>query len=129
MELLLAHGAAVNPGNRGGWTPLMTAAYYDDAADIKVLAARGADPNAVSAQNLTPLGIAVQYGKDAAAVALVEAGADTRRPIGEAAYTPLMLASANGSLRVAHALIEKGADLNPRKSRGLTPRHIPAAQG
>ena len=64
-----------------------------------MLAAHGADPNAASAQNFTPLGIASQYGKDEAAVALIEAGADPNRPIGEAGYTPLMLATANHSHR------------------------------
>jgi quinoprotein dehydrogenase-associated probable ABC transporter substrate-binding protein len=129
VGLLLAHGADVNQRDRDGWTPIMTAAYNDDAADIKVLAARGADPNALSAQSLTPLGIAVQYGKDAAAVALVEAGADTGRPIGDGAYTPLMLATANDSPRVARALIEKGADLNARNSGGVTALMIAAAKG
>ena len=106
VALLLAHGADVNQRDRDGWTPLMTAAYYDDAADVRALTVRGADPNAVSAQNLTPLGIAVQYRKEDAAVALVEAGADAGRPIGDAAYTPLMLATANNSPRVVRALIE-----------------------
>jgi quinoprotein dehydrogenase-associated probable ABC transporter substrate-binding protein len=126
---LVAHGADVNERDRDGWTPIMTAAYGDDADDVRMLAAHGADPNVVSAQNLTPLGIAAQYGKDKAAIALIEAGANPGRPIGDAAYTPLMLASANDAQALAQALIQKGADVNARNGGGVTALMMAAANG
>jgi ankyrin repeat protein len=127
VAFLIGRGADVNQRDRDGWTPLMTAAYGDDAADIKVLVAHGGDPNAVSAQNFTPLGIATQYGKNRAALALIGAGADPGRAIGDAGYTPLMLATASHAPEVAHALLEKGADVNARNSGGVTALMIAAA--
>jgi quinoprotein dehydrogenase-associated probable ABC transporter substrate-binding protein len=127
VAFLIGRGADVNQRDRDGWTPLMTAAYGDDAADIKVLVAHGGDPNAVSAQNFTPLGIATQYGKNKAALALIGAGADPGRAIGDAGYTPLMLATASHAPEVAHALLEKGADVNARNSGGVTALMIAAA--
>ena len=35
VEFLLEHGADVNERDRDGWTPIMTAAYLDDAEDVK----------------------------------------------------------------------------------------------
>jgi quinoprotein dehydrogenase-associated probable ABC transporter substrate-binding protein len=129
VAFLVAHGADVNMRDRDGWTPIMTAAYGDDADAVKLLAAHGGDPNAVSAQNLTALGIATQYGKNKAAVALIEVGADTNRPIGDAGYTPLMLVAANDARDVAQALMHKGADVNARNSGGVTALMIAAANG
>ena len=129
VAYLITRGADVNQRDRDGWTPMMTAVYGDDAADVKVLAAHGGDPNAVSAQNLTPLGIAAQYGKNAAALALLEVGADPGRPTGDAGYTPLMLATANHAQDLAQALIKKGADVNAHNSGGVTALMIAAANG
>jgi ankyrin repeat protein len=94
---------------------------------VKILAAKGADPNAVSQQGLSPLGIAAQYGKEKAAVALLQAGADPARPIGEGGYTALMLATANHSEPLVQALIQKGVDVNARNSGGVTALMIAAA--
>ncbi|HET7757088.1 MAG TPA: ankyrin repeat domain-containing protein [Steroidobacteraceae bacterium] len=94
-----------------------------------MLAARGGDPNAASAQNLTPLGIAAQYGKNDAAVALIEVGANPGRAVGEGGYTPLMLATANRAPALARALIHKGADVNARNTGGVTALMIAAANG
>ena len=82
---------------------MMTAAWTDDAASVKLLAAHKADPNFAGPGNLTPLAIALEYGKDAAAVALVESGADYTHPMGDAGYTPLMLAVAGHSDAAAKA--------------------------
>ena len=129
VAFLIARGADVNQRDRDGWTPLMQAAYCDDAADVKVLKEHGGDPNALSPQNYTALGIATQYGKNAAALALVEAGADLAKPIGEGGYTPLMLATANHAQPLVVALLKKGADVNARNSGGVTALMIAAANG
>ena len=129
VAFLIARGADVNQRDRDGWTPLMQAGYCDDAADVKVLKEHGGDPNALSPQNYTALGIATQYGKNAAALALVEAGADPARPIGEGGYTPLMLATANHAQPLVEALLKKGADVNARNSGGVTALMIAAANG
>jgi len=129
VEYLLDHGASVTATDRDGWSPLMTAAWTNDAASVRLLAAHKADLNFAGPGNLTPLAIALQYGKDAAAVALVESGADFRQPMGEAGYTPLMLAVAGRSEGAAQALIKKGADVNGSNAGGVTALMIAAADG
>ena len=129
IRLLLDHGASVAATDRDGWSPLMTAAWADDAGAIKLLVAHKGDPNFAGPGNLTPLAIALEYGKDAAAVALVESGADLTRPMGDAGYTPLMLAVAGHSEAAAQALIQKGADVNAANAGGVTALMIAAADG
>src|ERR1700728_234042 len=129
IKFLLDHGASVAATDRDGWSPLMTAAWTDDAAAVKLLAAHKADPNFAGPGNLTPLAIALEYGKEAAAVALVENGADYTHPMGDAGYTPLMLAVAGHSESAAKAMIQKGADVNASNAGGVTALMIAAADG
>jgi quinoprotein dehydrogenase-associated probable ABC transporter substrate-binding protein len=129
IKYLLEHGASVSATDRDGWSPMMTAAWTDDAAAVKLLAEHKADPNFVGPGNLTPLAIALEYGKEAAAVSLVENGADYTHPMGDAGYTPLMLAVAGHSEAAAKAMIQKGADVNASNSGGVTALMIAAADG
>ena len=129
IRLLLEHGASVTVNDRDGWSPLMTAAWADDGAAVRLLVAHKGDPNFAGPGNLTPLAIALEYGKDAAAVALVESGADYKSQIGDAGYSPLMLAVAGHSEAAARALIAKGADVNAANAGGVTALMIAAADG
>jgi ankyrin repeat protein len=129
IKLLLDHGANVNSTDRDGWSPLMTAAWTDDAAAIKLLVAHKGNPNFAGPGNLTPLAIALEYGKDDAAVALVESGADISTTMGDAGYSPLMLAVAGHSEAAARALVKKGADVNASNAGGVTALMIAAADG
>lgn len=129
IKLLLDHGASVSATDRDGWSPLMTAAWADNGAAVRLLVAHKGDPSFVGPGNLTPLAIALEYGKDAAAVALVESGADYKKPMGDAGYTPLMLAIAGHSDAAARALISKGADVNASNGGGVTALMIAAAEG
>jgi len=129
IMLLLDHGASVSATDRDGWSPLMTAAWADDGAAVRLLVAHKGDPNFAGPRNLTPLAIALEYGKDAAAVALVESGAEYTKPMGDAGYTPLMLAVAGHSEAAARALIGKGADVNASNAGGVTALMIAAADG
>jgi ankyrin repeat protein len=129
IKLLLDHRASASAVDRDGWSPLMTAAWADDPAAVKLLVAHKGDPSFAGPGNLTPLAIALEYGKDAAAVALVESGADYTHPMGDAGYTPLMLAVAGHSQTAAQALITKGADVNATNAGGVTALMIAAADG
>lgn len=129
IKLLLDHGASANATDRDGWSPLMTAAWTDDAAAVRLLVAHKGDLNFAGPGNLTPLSIALQYGKDDAAVALVESGADYRATMGDAGYTPLMIAVAGHSEPAARALVTKGADVNASNAGGVTALMIAAADG
>ena len=127
VRYLLEHGAGVAVPDRDGWTPLMTAAWVNEASIVTLLTSQHADPNAAGAGNLTPLAIALQGDKDAATVALIEAGADVNRPVGAAGYTPLMLAVAGQSKTAAQVVLKRGADVNARNQGGITALMIAAA--
>jgi len=127
VRYLLEHGAGVAVPDRDGWTPLMTAAWVNEGSIVTLLTSQHADPNAAGADNLTPLGIALQGDKDAATVALIEAGADVNRPVGAAGYTPLMLAVARQSKSAAQVVLKRGADVNARNQGGVTALMIAAA--
>jgi quinoprotein dehydrogenase-associated probable ABC transporter substrate-binding protein len=129
IKLLLDHGASVTAIDRDGWSPLMTAAWANDAAAVRLLVAHKGDPNFAGPGNLTPLSIALQYGKEDAAVALVQSGADYKTPIGDAGYSPLMLAVAGRCEAAARALVTKGADVNASNAGGVTALMIAAADG
>jgi quinoprotein dehydrogenase-associated probable ABC transporter substrate-binding protein len=55
VKYLLDHGASVTATDRDGWSPLMTAAWTNDAASVRLLAAHKADLNFAGPGNLTPL--------------------------------------------------------------------------
>src|ERR1700722_20318523 len=129
IKYLLEHGASVSATDRDGWSPMMTAAWTADAAAVKLLAEHKADPNFVGPGNLTPLAIALEYGKEAAAVALVENGADYIHPMGDAGYTPLMLAVAGHSESAAKAMIQKGAGVMASNPGGVPALMIAAGDG
>jgi hypothetical protein len=57
VSWLLDHGADTNDRSYA-WTPLTGAAAAADLAMVKLLIARGADPNLPNAEGLTPIGAA-----------------------------------------------------------------------
>jgi ankyrin repeat protein len=65
VECLLAHGAEVDTKDQDGWTALMHAAATNDPGDrssiVKLLLARGANPNARDNRGESVLGVATYY--------------------------------------------------------------------
>ena len=126
----IAHGADVNQRDRDGWTPLMTAAYLDNADGRQGARRARRGPNALSRQNFTPLGIATQYGKNDAALALIAVGRRSRpRRSARRGYTPLMLATRQRRAGAGAGAARKGADVNADNSGGVTALMIAAAEG
>jgi uncharacterized protein len=76
-RLLLEAGASPNVRERGGYTPLHTAAYNGDVEIVRSLIFGGANVEAVSEKNEEPLDMAVKSGHDEV-VNLLKAGI-TRR--------------------------------------------------
>src|SRR5262245_42243960 len=105
-------------------TALTIAAESGDAASIRTLLARGADPNGKDTHGLTPLVRAARRGHYSAAEALLDGGADPNlfdsiwtRP----GWSPLMNAVHKSQPRIVRLLIDRGADVNARTTDGTTP--------
>ncbi len=75
MELE-AYTKSVSGSAQGGYTPLMFAARQSDLASAKLLLDRGADVNAESAADGSPLVIATAAGHEDLALLILAAGAD-----------------------------------------------------
>src|SRR5262245_61913948 len=102
IRQLVAAGADIDTGDIRGFTPLMYASQNGNLDAAKLLLAKGAKANAVSA----PPGPfnAVKNG-------LIQLGS----------ATPLFLASTLGPLDLVKTLITAGANVNVKDVRGMTP--------
>jgi len=149
---LLARGAKVNaalnaplPGRSGmdsgdttldtGTTPLMRAARAGDAAVMRLLLERGADPKLTTKDGNTALMFAAGVGyrdkntrgsESEALEALklaIEAGLDLRQANSKG-ETALHGAASRGADTIVQFLVEHGADLNAKTKQGFTPIDI-----
>lgn len=75
-QALLARGAKVN---QTGWSALHYAAAGPEPKLVQLLIDRGADLNAASPNDTTPLMMAAQYGSEDSVNLLLAAGADVNR--------------------------------------------------
>jgi len=113
VDATLAAGTGVlQRRGPGGATPLMYAALYGDAALVRTLLERGADPNVTDEAAATPLMWAVP---DLEKVRLLlDRGADVSARSSDG-RTPLMLAAGlPGATPVAQLLIDRGAKVRDR---------------
>ena len=136
VRSLLSRHAPVNLRGYGGRTALWSASDADLATStykppapnaprlleraylqiVRMLLARGADPNIPDSVGVTPLDVAVVRGRTAIVGALLEGHADpNRRDCYE--RTPLEWASYQGHPEIARLLRQHGARVNPQ--RGL----------
>eukprot|EP01045_Picozoa_sp_COSAG04_P021598 COSAG04_NODE_2341_length_4295_cov_5.618061_3_plen_810_part_00 len=90
---------------------LVNAADAGEAAEVRVLLAAGADPDAADENGDTALYWAAYYGHEEVVAALAEGGADLDKA--SAGGTPLMAAAFDGSSGVVRRLLELGADHTP----------------
>ncbi len=118
IERLIAAGAPVD-GRDGEFTPLIWAARSGQVEALRLLVARGADPNRRAGVNdWTPVLHAIHKGQTDTAVALLEAGARLDGSIGEEA---LMMAAGYGNAWMVRVLLERGMDPHAGNSNGMTP--------
>ena len=120
IEVLLAHGAAVNGVVGADRTPLQVACnkYNADEEVIKLLLEHGADVDGMTEyERQTPLALACWSDSNLAVIQLLlNAGADVNGSGGRIA--PLHQAAEYENIRALELLIEAGADVNSQ-STGL----------
>lgn len=91
------------------FSDLCDAARAGDTAAVRQLVAKGADPNAPSADNQwTPMLHAIHKHQTASVGALIDAGADVNRA-GPDGVTPLMMAAGYGYDDTVQLLLTRGA--------------------
>lgn len=124
VELLLEHGAKVDPTNRPGTNALDLAAGHCGGRVIKALLKAGGKPDMPNTTNhITPLQIAARVGRAEAVQVMLDAGANPKA-VTESGQTLLHLAAAQGNGDVLKLLIEKGLSVNEKEgSFGATPLH------
>jgi ankyrin repeat protein len=107
---------------------LMNAAAEGDSLGITWLFSHGADVNAHTNENVTPLIFAVASGHKTAVKLLLEMGAlpDTKSMYSE---TPLIIAVKNQNLEIAEILLRYGADPGIGDKFEATPLHYASVYG
>jgi len=112
----------------GDMTPLMTAAYIDRPAIVKMFLDAGADANELNAKRYSALHFAAFYGNYEVVTLLLEKGANIDA-VNDAGHTPLMIAASYGNAKTVGILISKGADVYIRDSSKQTARELAAKKG
>ena len=124
-------GAAGAVPGAAAQAPLADAAQRGDAAAVRSLLARNADPDARQGDGATALHWAAYRGDAATAAALIRSGADAAAA-NDHGVTPLALAARNGDAAVLALLLAAGVDPNdPRQAvnAGETPLMLAARSG
>jgi len=124
QELLTATPSLIKAADHAGSTLLHHAAGFGDLATMKLLLAKGSDPNAANRRKSTPLFWALH--DEAKVRLLIEHGAkvnvksiDGRSPLYQAATMP-------AGLGVVRMLLDKGADPNAATLAGAMPLMVAA---
>jgi ankyrin repeat protein len=126
-DLLLAAGANIENVQLRR-TTLWHAAGCGYTSIVERLLATGADKEAISENEATPLYVAAQYGNREVVKLLLEAGAnrDAARSDGT---TPLYVAAWSGHREIVEILLAAGANGNATNKDGATPLYIAASNG
>ncbi|GLH05792.1 Transient receptor potential channel pyrexia [Gryllus bimaculatus] len=139
VELLLQHGVDISASDSMGRTPLCYAAETGAAESLRVLGARGADPNMTFSRQVTPLLLAAKGRTElhlpyhtsapeppadyrACVRELIRLGADPQ-VADEDGYNVLYYAIKNGSKDLFVYLTDGLIDVSSKSSKGETPLH------
>jgi ankyrin repeat protein len=116
VALLLEAGAAPDPMNRYGVTPLQLAAVNGHAALMLQLIEAGADPNTVLPEGETVLMSAARTGSADAVNLLLDNGADIEAREHWFGESALIWAAAEDHGEAVSILIDRGAEINGRSA-------------
>ena len=126
VKLLLDHGAEARPGKGVDFdaSPLFLAAMAGDRDNIRLLLAKGADPNRsmklLGMFPMSPLVAAVGFGDPAVIRDLLAGGANVHEKDSDA-MTPLHWAVIAHHTEAVNALLAAGAEVNAVDRFGYTP--------
>ncbi|XP_071572585.1 uncharacterized protein [Temnothorax nylanderi] len=95
---------------------------------VKVLMTRGADVDAITVNNLTPLCFATREGYDEIVEILIAGGANVNVKSTEN-VTPLHLAAVNGHGKVVKVLLDNKANINVKDNNNKTPVELAVTYG
>ena len=110
--------------------PIADASMRNDAAQVRLLVANGAEVNAAHGDGMTGLHWAAENGNPEIASILLESGADVEAVTRLGAYRPLHLAARRGNASVIQLLLDASADPETESATGsVTPLHFAAASG
>jgi|GEM_PF-2129917 len=116
-ELLIAHGAAVDAGDKGGRRPLHWAAQNGHRDMVELLIAKGANVNAPDKSGHTPVVLA---STPEIAKLLLDKGANVKDENG---CESLIYTAEHGWPEVVELLLAKGAKANAKTDTDFTPLH------
>ncbi len=122
IQFFLQNNANICTTDKNGWTPLHTAIHANNPIGIiTALIEKGADLNALTLQQETPLDIAILARHVGAGILLIEKGADLTRKDSEGNTYLMKAMQANGNEKLVDKLIGSGKiDLNARNTQGKT---------
>ena len=116
--------AVTAPDAGAGWTALHAAASRRGRRqDVAALVDAGADPNALTADGMTPLHRAAPNTRAVLLAAGADPNARAKHPnsVGVDGWTPLHVAASQGDTETIAALLAAGADPSARDWEGKTP--------
>jgi cytohesin len=119
VELLLVHGAEVNPRNASG-TPMHYAAASGQRVLVELLIAKGANINAKTNEGVTPLHTAAKMDRPEVAQLLIARGADVDART-KNNDTPLIEVARQGNKDFVDLLVARSADINARNKGDRSP--------
>ena len=129
-ELLATEPDLVNATSGDGFTPLHLAAFFGQTDSVRLLLARGAEPD-VRGQGWmtgTALSAAAAGGHTAIVLLLLEVGVDPNVQQAQG-FTPLHAAAQNADLEAVRALLDAGADPAILTEKGVTAAELAEQAG
>lgn len=129
-ELLATEPDLVNATSGDGFTPLHLAAFFGQTDSVRLLLARGAEPD-VRGQGWmtgTALSAAAAGGHTAIVLLLLEVGVDPNVQQAQG-FTPLHAAAQNADLEAVRALLDAGADPAIVTEEGVTAAELAEQAG
>ncbi|XP_048136318.1 putative ankyrin repeat protein RF_0381 isoform X2 [Rhodamnia argentea] len=127
MGFLLSKGVNIDCQSSSA-SPLMFSAACGQQDAVKFLLEHHANPNAETADRLTPLFASVNNSSLECLKLLIQWGAQVKVTLPKGG-TPLHVAALRGNLDVINCLLEAGADPNVRDEDGMTPIQLAARSG